>query len=84
MWIVISVGSILWVLATQGVIVTPIAPFFDTTKLLSLSSTAIGSLVCSTVMLVVWLFFITEAGVRSAAFTYAEMLLRACDALVQE
>jgi hypothetical protein len=49
-----------------------------------MSSTAIGSLVCSTVMLLVWLFFITKASVRTAAFTYAEMLLRACDVLMQE
>lgn len=39
------------------------------------------SLVISFVMLVIWIFFFTERTVKSAAFSYAEMLVQACDVL---
>jgi hypothetical protein len=32
-------------------------------------------------MALLWVFFFTKASVRTAAFTYAEMLLRASDVL---
>jgi len=38
-------------------------------------------LTVSAVMILAWLLFFTRASLRTAAFTYAEMLLRACDTL---
>lgn len=38
-------------------------------------------IVVSTVMIVVWLLFFTKSSARTAAFTYAETLLRACDSM---
>ena len=42
---------------------------------------ATASLIVSVVLIVSWLFFFTKSSVRTAAFTYAETLLRACDTL---
>ena len=38
-----------------------------------------ASLAVSGVMLLVWLFFFTRATVRTGAFTFAQLLLRACE-----
>ena len=42
---------------------------------------ATASSIVSVVLIVSWLFFFTKSSVRTAAFTYAETLLRACDTL---
>ena len=40
-----------------------------------------ASLLVSLFMLIVWVFFFTKKTVRTAAFAYADLLLRACDTL---
>jgi hypothetical protein len=77
----VAVTSLLWVLAIEGVFFRSGHRFFDSTALFNLPETAIASLIVSAVMLIVWLFFLTKASTRTAAFTYAETLLRACDSL---
>lgn len=76
--LIICVACMLWVLAKEHVLVG-IRPFIDSAALMRLPDTATASLVLSAAMALVWTFFFTKASVRSIAFTYAEMLLRACD-----
>lgn len=78
--LILSVGCILWTLAKEHVFST-VRPFVNSVALLRLPDTTIASLMISTVMVSVWMFFFTRASVRTAAFTYAETLLRACDVL---
>jgi hypothetical protein len=40
-----------------------------------------GTIILSLLMTAIWLFFFNRKMVRTSAFTYAEMLLRACDVL---
>ncbi|MFM9967446.1 MAG: hypothetical protein ACKVQK_03445 [Burkholderiales bacterium] len=47
----------------------------------SLSVNAVVVLVVALTMTLVWTFFFTPQRVRNAAFTYADVLLRACDCL---
>lgn len=76
-WIAVTIcgAAIGWCLLAERVLtlhgVDPLA-------LEGLSGGAIGSLAVSGVMLLVWLFFFTEATVKSAAFAYADALFRAC------
>jgi hypothetical protein len=44
---------------------------------------AVIDLLCpaSVALIILWLFFFAKSSVRNTAFTYAETLLRACDAL---
>jgi len=74
------IACIVWVLAKQGVVGTA-QPFISTAALSQLPDTAAASLTVSIVMALVWTFFFTKSSVRGIAFTYAEMLLRACDVL---
>ncbi len=76
-----SIGCLLWVLGTEGVLTMSSRQFVSKVALLALPETAIASLVASAAMLAVWIVFFTKRSVRTAAFTYAEMLLRACDTL---
>jgi len=71
-------GSILWVLIAQAFVT---GQGFHREAFIALSSGAWASLATSSVMLAFWLFFLTKLTVRTAAFTYADMLLRACDVL---
>jgi hypothetical protein len=75
-----SIGSLFWVLVTQGVFFSPGRPWVDLAALSRMSETATASLVVSAVMIAVWILFFTKTSARTAAFTYAETLLRACDA----
>src|SRR5258708_2230649 len=77
----VSVGSLLWVLAIEGVFFSPNHRFIDTAAFSRMPETATASLMVSGVMIVAWLFFFTKSSAHTAAFTYAETLLRACDTL---
>jgi hypothetical protein len=79
--LVISIGSLLWVLVTDGALFGSGHRFFDVAALSRLPEPATASLIVSAVMILVWLLFFTKASARTAAFTYAEALLRACDTL---
>lgn len=76
----VSIGSLFWVLVTQGALFSPGRLWIDLAALSRMSETATASLVVSAVMIAVWMLFFTRSSVRTAAFTYAETLLRACDA----
>ena len=77
----VCVCSLLWVLTAHGVISRSAEYFFSREALMALPETAIASLAVSGFMLAVWTVFFTKTSTRTAAFTYAETLLRACDAL---
>jgi len=79
--LVISVGSLLWVLVVEGVFFSPNLRFIDATAFSRMPESATASLIVSVVLIISWLFFFTKYSVRTAAFTYAEKLLRACDTL---
>jgi hypothetical protein len=76
--ITICLGAIGWVIYSAGII--------DTNGVHRLATTHftpgdIGSLIISVGLLLTWLFFFTQRTVRTAAFSYADMLLRACELL---
>jgi hypothetical protein len=79
--LIVSIGSLLWVLAMEGALFSPSHRFIDLTALSQMPQSATASLVVSAIMLAAWLLFFTKSSTRSAAFTYAETLLRACDSL---
>jgi hypothetical protein len=70
----------LWVLITHDVIQV-MNPAFSYGAFLTLPDAAIASLGTSTSMMVIWSCFFTKTSLETAAFTYAETLLRACDEL---
>lgn len=76
--IIIAVFSIIWIVASCGVIrVTGVS-------MQNLIDSNIGvkvSLIVSLGMLLIWMFLITRHSVRRIAFSYADMLLQACDKL---
>lgn len=77
----ISIGSILWILASENVLLVSGRRLIDLGTLWRLPDTASASLLLSAAMVMAWVFFFTVTSVRTAAFTYAETLLRACDSL---
>ena len=77
----VAIGSFLWVLTLEGVLSSATHRFIDLTALSRMPVAATACLVLSPAMTVVWLLFVTKGNVRSAAFTYAEALLRTCDIL---
>lgn len=77
----IALGCLLWILGTEGVLSLSSTGFVSKAALLAMPETATASLIASAAMLAVWTVFFTNSSVRTAAFTYAEMLLRACDTL---
>ncbi len=79
--LIVSIASLLWVLATEGLLLSPGHRFIDLTALPRMPEAATASLIVSAVMLVAWMLFFTKSSARTAAFTYAETLLRACDSL---
>ena len=79
--LIVSIASLLWVLATEGVFLSPGHRFIDLTALPRMPEAATASLIVSAVMLVAWMLFFTKSSARTAAFTYAETLLRGCDSL---
>ena len=76
--LIIAYISILWVMVAQGVINIR---GFSLQALLSLPISCWISISISLIMSFIWIFFLTKLTVKTAAFTYAEMLLRACDML---
>lgn len=76
----ISLISILWVLLSYGVI-TGTKYFINIAALKTLPETAVVSLSSSILMLLLWTLFFTRDSARTAAFTYAETLLRSCDVI---
>ena len=79
--LIVSLGSLLWVLVMEGVLFSSSHKFIDVSALSRMPGPATASLVMSGVMVVAWILFFTKASARTAAFTYAETLLRACDTL---
>jgi len=77
----ISLISILWVLLSYGVITDYAKYFINVAVLKTLPEIAVVSLSSSILMLLVWTLFFTRASARTAAFTYAETLLRSCDVI---
>jgi hypothetical protein len=77
--LIISTGSLLWALVAAHVLFSSTHKYVDLAALSRMPSPAISCVTISAVMIVVWLLFFTRASLRTAAFTYAEMLLRACD-----
>lgn len=77
----ISLISILWVLLSYGVITCYGKYFINVAALKTLPEIAVVSLSSSILMLLVWTLFFTRASARTAAFTYAETLLRSCDVI---
>ncbi|MDP3097440.1 MAG: hypothetical protein Q8M86_05805 [Syntrophales bacterium] len=76
--IAIAVTTFSWPLVAHGVITWQ---GVDLYTLKGLPSGAWGSLGVSLLMLAVWMFFLTKRTTKTAAFGYADMLLRACDVL---
>lgn len=79
--LIIAIGSLLWVLARENVISASTWRIVELAALGRMPDVAIASVVVSTVMLLAWIFFFTKSSLRTAAFTYAETLLRTCDTL---
>ena len=79
--LIVSIGSLLWTLGKEDVLFSSARKFLDVAGFWRMPETATASLIVSAVMVVAWMFFFTRSSVRTAAFTYAEMLLRACDTL---
>ena len=79
--LLLSIASFFWVLLTERILFAPGHRFIDTAAVSQMPETAVASLIVSSVMIVAWLLFFTRASARTAAFTYAETLLRACDLL---
>ena len=79
--LIVSLGSLLWVLAAEGVLFSPSHRFIDLNALSPMPEPATASLIVSAVMVVAWMLVFTKASARTAAFTYAETLLRACDSI---
>jgi hypothetical protein len=78
--LVVSVGCAVWTLARENAFVVRV-PFIHGAALTRLPETSMVSLIVSVGVALIWIFFFTKASVRSVALSYAEMLLRACDAL---
>ena len=79
--LIVAVVSLLWVLVVEGLFLNPNHRFIDLGALSRMAEPAFASLIVSTLMIVLWLLFFTKASARTAAFTYAETLLRACDSM---
>jgi len=79
--LILAVASLSWVLLAERILLSPDHRFVDTAAFSQMPEPAIASLVVSAIMVVVWVLFFTKASARTAAFTYAETLLRACDTL---
>lgn len=73
-----AVGALLWSLFASDVVAIDGMHF---AKLEAMPIGAKVSTLLSIFMSVLWLFFFTAETVRSAAFSYADMLMRACDVL---
>lgn len=72
----ICLATSIWVLISEGIVAVGEGIFLNPG---GLSTSTMISLGVSGAMMLVWVSYFTEKTVRSAAFTYAETLLRACD-----
>lgn len=72
----ICLATSIWVLISEGIVAVGEGIFLNPA---GLSTSTMISLGVSGAMMLVWVSYFTEKTVRSAAFTYAETLLRACD-----
>jgi len=79
--LIISIASLLWALVAADVLFGSSPKYIDLAALSRMPTHTISCSTISAVMVVVWLLFFTRASLRTAAFTYAEMLLRACETL---
>lgn len=79
--IAVCLASIVWVIFSAGIIAPLGEQVLVQRALRALPGNAIAALVLSIGMLLTWIFFFTKENVKSAAFSYAEKLLRACDVL---
>ncbi|HET8924798.1 MAG TPA: hypothetical protein VFN26_17590 [Candidatus Acidoferrum sp.] len=79
--LLLSAASLLWVLVVEGLLFGPNHRFIDMSAVGHIPEAATASLIVSSAMIFTWLFFFTETSARTAAFTYAETLLRACDSI---
>jgi hypothetical protein len=79
--LIISIVSLLWVLIATGVLFGSTRKFIDVGALFRMPASEVSCLTLSAAMVLIWVLFFTRASLRTAAFTYAEMLLRACDTL---
>lgn len=79
--LLVAIAALIWVLVAEGVLVSPNHRFIDVSALSRMPEEPTASLIVSSAMIFTWLFFFTEISTRTAAFTYAETLLRACDSL---
>ena len=69
--LIVSIGSLLWVLATEGALFSTGHEGIDLAALSRMPEPATASLIISVVMVFAWLLFFTKASARTAAFTYA-------------
>ncbi|MDD2465298.1 MAG: hypothetical protein PHI97_14980 [Desulfobulbus sp.] len=76
--IIIAASMLSWPLLSNNVVTTQGVDF---SALHGLSIGVWGSLGISSLMLLVWVFFFTKRTAKTAAFGYADMLLRSCDLL---
>lgn len=76
--IAVALGCAFFVLAKYGVVTST---GLSDAQLSALPDGAWLSLIVSLVAVGIWTVFITRQAVKVASFTYAEMLLRACDSL---
>ena len=79
--LIVSIGSLLWTLGREDVLFSSGGKFIDVAALGRVPEATTVSLIVSALMALAWTFFFTKASVRTAAFAYAESLLRACDTL---
>jgi hypothetical protein len=79
--VIVSLGSLLWVLMAEGTLFSSMHRLIDVSALSRMPEAATASLIMSGLMVVAWMLFFTKSSARTAAFTYAETLLRACDTL---
>jgi hypothetical protein len=79
--LIVSIGSLLWTLVAAKALFVPTHGYIDVAAFSRMPASTVPCLTISIVMVVAWLLFFNRTSVRTAAFTYAEMLLRACDTL---
>lgn len=77
----VSIGLII---VNQGIVTFANGVNFDMQAMSRLTENGVISLSASFVMLSLWCFYITASTVRTAAFTFAETLFRACDKLAKK
>ncbi|MGH9970589.1 MAG: hypothetical protein ACREBG_22755 [Pyrinomonadaceae bacterium] len=75
--------TILWILVAYGVVNGSASHLLSPGALVKFPVTGVVSVGVSLFMLTMWMTFFTKASVRTAAFTYADTLLRCCEVFDQ-